>query len=610
MSKVRPGNAVTTIMNTITRKARMTALAVAASLAVASSSTTFGAALRLSDGTPGGTVVIVDQGPGDGNPQVGVVSYVGPVGINWIFNGTAGVTKPANGGPAQPFIDIGTTDLSLGLGDLTIEFTETDFTAAGFVEEHMGGTTPGNVTSKYWVDYANQPFGETTLLSTIGPLIGPSFHGDSAIGTIGAGPYSLTVQAIISHPASGVTTLDTEIIVTPAANGCPGCTTTWTGNPTLSICSDATSVPGLSASEDCGQGPTPLAAGYVDSAPVGTCPAVFTRTWTVTNSCGSTSTSNQVITVNCKPSCSLSAPDTLPVCGSSGNTLSGPAGMATYVWSVTGTGWLINASDVNSQNIHYTAGTGPATFFLHIVDTNGCANDCQVSFSCTPECACTPHDIKYNFNGTQIIFQPTTQGYVWFTSDGKITGVPQNQVTTLYIFDQVITIPQTASTPQFTLPVPDSVITFDPAATIATTTFDTVNDLWRMTFPVSGLSGNLFYGALAFPVPAGGLPGGIKNVDWSGKFSTATPGMSIAWQWHGAAYSKFTTDYNALKVKPSDDTSKTIYKNSDHAGVPEGADSGGKLWKSYVVGGASGGGGANYTGSGSSTITFPPCICP
>jgi hypothetical protein len=224
-------------------------------------------------------------------------------------------------------------------------------------------------------------------------------------------------------------------------------------------------------------------------------------------------------------------------------------------------------------------------------------------------CVCAPQSIKYNFNGTQIAFQPIgAQNYIWFLSDGKVTGLPQNQVATLLVSGQKITIPVN---PPIVVSVPDAIIIFDPAATTATTTFDTVNSVWRSTFPSSGLAGNLFYSGVAFPVPAPGLPGGIKNVLWSGQFSTETTGLKISWQWHAAAYTKLTTDYNLLGVKPCDDNKKSIYLNSDLAGTPEGTDPVTlKLWKKFVVGGASGGGGANYTGSGSSTISFPPCVCP
>jgi len=41
-------------------------------------------------------------------------------------------------------------------------------------------------------------------------------------------------------------------------------------------------------------------------------------------------------------------------------------------------------------------------------------------------------------------------------------------------------------------------------------------------------------------------------------------------------------------------SSASIYKNSDHAGTPEN-------FKTFVVGGATGGGGSNFTGSYSAT---------
>jgi hypothetical protein len=261
-----------------------------------------------------------------------------------------------------------------------------------------------------------------------------------------------------------------------------------------------------------------------------------------------------------------------------------------------------------------TAG-GSYPYIVQVTDSCGnkadtTSENCGITITvCDP---CAPHDIQYNFNGTQIIFQSTPGGsYVWFISDGKVSGLPSNKKVVLHISSQSITIPATGSSPQYIVPVPDAFITFDPAATLATTTFDTVNNVWRMTFPPSGMSGNIFYGGAAFKVPAAGLPGGIKNVDWKGTFTTDTAGLSVNWQWSAANYANFTSDYNSIAAKPTDDNQASAYKNSDHAGTPEGTDpSTMKGWKNNVVGGASGGGGGNYTGSGSSTISFKPCVCP
>ena len=47
-------------------------------------------------------------------------------------------------------------------------------------------------------------------------------------------------------------------------------------------------------------------------------------------------------------------------------------------------------------------------------------------------------------------------------------------------------------------------------------------------------------------------------------------------------------------MKPVDDNQASVYQNSDHAGTPEN-------FKSFVTGGARGGGGSNFTGSYSAT---------
>jgi hypothetical protein len=248
-----------------------------------------------------------------------------------------------------------------------------------------------------------------------------------------------------------------------------------------------------------------------------------------------------------------------------------------------------------------------------VVDSCGNSNRCVQLINVVnvvSACPCPPEDIKYNFNGTQIIFQSTPGGsYVWFTSDGTVSGLPSAGAT-LHITDQSITIPATGSSPQYVVPVPDAYVTFSPSVTVATTTFNTSSNAWIIDLPTSALAGNVFFGGVAFKVPVAGLPAGIQNVDWSGEFTTATPGLSVNWQWHAAAYSDFTSDYNSIAPKPVDDNNASIYKNSDHAGTPEGTDSvSGKPWKNFVEGGGSGGGGGNYCGSGSSTIQFSPCVC-
>jgi hypothetical protein len=138
-------------------------------------------------------------------------------------------------------------------------------------------------------------------------------------------------------------------------------------------------------------------------------------------------------------------------------------------------------------------------------------------------------------------------------------------------------------------------VTFDRNATTATTRFDTSTAAWLTTVP-STIGGNTFLSALAVQVPSGGLPGGINPVTWSGTFRSTSSKMSITWQWATAVYTAFSTDFSSLGIKPVDDNKLSQYQNADHAGTPEN-------WKSFVTGGARGGGGSNYTGGLSGTAS-------
>jgi len=202
--------------------------------------------------------------------------------------------------------------------------------------------------------------------------------------------------------------------------------------------------------------------------------------------------------------------------------------------------------------------------------------------------------ISANFNGTPI------QGgdYIWFNGVLKVSGLDPQQPTTIGFAPMPIMF--TANGTPFMVPVPSAAITFDPNLVLATTDF--VTGAWATNVPSSGLSGNVFLDGSAFLVPAGGLPGGIKDVTWSGMFFSCTPGLSIQWKWAAAVYRNagfLSAGYEGLGVKPVDDNKASIYKNSHHAGTPEN-------FSSFVVGGARGGGGSNFTGSYSGTTSCVP----
>jgi hypothetical protein len=199
--------------------------------------------------------------------------------------------------------------------------------------------------------------------------------------------------------------------------------------------------------------------------------------------------------------------------------------------------------------------------------------------------------IGSNFNGTPI----AGGNFVWLNAVLKVKGIDVRSATTINLIASTISFAAGGTTYQ--LDVPASSITFSPAVTEASSTFDGVT--WSTVVP-SSFSKNVFLDGLSFEVPVGGLPGGINPVTWSGTFTSTAPGLTVEWQWGAAAYTQFSTDGAALGVKPVDGDQSNPYPNSDHAGTPEG-------FKQYVTGGARGGGGSNWTGSYSGTSGVVPC---
>jgi len=201
----------------------------------------------------------------------------------------------------------------------------------------------------------------------------------------------------------------------------------------------------------------------------------------------------------------------------------------------------------------------------------------------------TVSSITSNFNGTAI---PAGDD-IWFSSVAKVSGVRSSPVT-IDVTNQTISF--TANGTNYSIAVPDTLLTLTPGQTTATTTF---NNGWNTSAPAK-FSGNVFLGGTEFQAVSG-LPGGIKNVVWQASFSSDTAGISVNWQWAAAVYSSFAADNSAVNVKAVDDNHFAPYADSDHAGTPEN-------YKAFVVGGATGGGGSNWSGSYSGTASVKPDV--
>ena len=209
----------------------------------------------------------------------------------------------------------------------------------------------------------------------------------------------------------------------------------------------------------------------------------------------------------------------------------------------------------------------------------------KVTVNVTEPPTCPQAKIESNFNGTAI----KQANWIWFNSVLKPEGTTSGG--TIKFTNQKVTIVTKQGTS--TLSVPNSTITFSILATEGTTTF--TGGEWVTTVPAS-FSDNVFLAGLAYQLPAE-LEGGANPVSWEGDFTTSA-GVSLKWQWAAAVYTKFSNEYNSLEVKPLHSTTLDKYHNGNQAGTPE-------AFTGFVIGGARGGGGSNYTGSYSGTAPCP-----
>jgi hypothetical protein len=196
-----------------------------------------------------------------------------------------------------------------------------------------------------------------------------------------------------------------------------------------------------------------------------------------------------------------------------------------------------------------------------------------------------------NFNGTQI----NAGSFIWFNANFKASGIPSTGATISFT-NSTISLNGT------TYPVPNAQITFTPTASCASVTFDAGTNTWISTVPSSGNVDDIFFDGMALPV-TNNLVNVQNPVVWNGTFSTTTPGITVQWKWGAAVYTNFTTAYNSLNVKPTHQQACGL-NNGDQAGTPENIQ-----FQSGVVGGATGGGGSNFTGSWSGTANVN-LVCP
>ncbi|HEY5621571.1 MAG TPA: PEP-CTERM sorting domain-containing protein, partial [Pontiella sp.] len=185
--------------------------------------------------------------------------------------------------------------------------------------------------------------------------------------------------------------------------------------------------------------------------------------------------------------------------------------------------------------------------------------------------------IGSNFNGTSI---PSPR-YIWFNS--HLTSVSgASEPFTLYISNQHVTFSKDGSA--YDVAIPDAAIHFVAGATPSSSF---AANTWSTTVPDD--NNDPFMSGFGWQVPVSGLSGGINPVTWTADFSASVEGLSLNWQWSAAVYTTFTDDMSLVGATPVDGAG-----GFSQSGSPAN-------YSDYVVGGARGGGGSNFTGSNSGT---------
>jgi hypothetical protein len=204
-------------------KERLTILMIVALAVVLAPSADANMMLRLDDGV-NPALTITDNGAGDTDPDLGVVTYDDQLGV-WKINVVSGTSKPIIGGPTSAELDLLSGVVSsLGAGALTIEVTDIDYSLPGpgpvTLTSEFGGTTQGTVRLTQTYDPDNSTFatatpGNDTVIIT--PLLsGGAFDDTQSKSAVLVNPFSLTEKVVVTHGgARQITTFDAFSVVVP-----------------------------------------------------------------------------------------------------------------------------------------------------------------------------------------------------------------------------------------------------------------------------------------------------------------------------------------------------------------------------------------------------------
>ncbi|MBL7774549.1 MAG: choice-of-anchor D domain-containing protein [Saprospiraceae bacterium] len=135
------------------------------------------------------------------------------------------------------------------------------------------------------------------------------------------------------------------------------------------------------------------------------------------------------MTVNASQTCSITGSD--PVCsGSTGNVYSGPGGMSSYSWGISGNGTIIGSSTGSAVTV--TAGAaGTYTVSVTVTNANGCTSSCSktVTVNANPTCSISGSTTVCANSASNAYSAPGgMSSYAWSLSgNGTIDGAANTQ---------------------------------------------------------------------------------------------------------------------------------------------------------------------------------------
>jgi hypothetical protein len=192
-------------------------LFLVASLAIGMPAQDAGAFTLELEGSGGTTITINDNGPGDGEPAVGSITFNGSID-NFVAVTVIGLSNRIPGDPSAARIDLTGVSVTGGSGGtLTISLTDIDFDFTGeeTLTAEIGGTTDGTTNFQGFLDTTNAAFGTSGApVCTPGPQgpLGPGAFDDTATSPCTpSGPFSLTAVAEATIGANSVQSFGSNV---------------------------------------------------------------------------------------------------------------------------------------------------------------------------------------------------------------------------------------------------------------------------------------------------------------------------------------------------------------------------------------------------------------